>query len=238
MRNYLLFVVFPYVSVAIMLTVSWYRYFFRRHEFSSLSSEFLESKELFWGSVPWHYGILFVLLGHLVAFLFPRDILLWNSVPIRLLILEVTALTFGLLALIGIVLLMIRRLTHPRIRQVTSVMDVVVLFILFVQVGSGVGIATFYRWGSSWYAAAVVPYLRSLFVLSPNIDYIAGMPFLVKLHIFSAFLIIAVLSFTRLIHFLVIPINYLWRPYQVVIWNWDRKKIRKVEAGNKSSKVK
>lgn len=224
MSRYLLFVVFPYLSVAIMLVVSWRRYIFRRHEFSSLSSEFLEHKELFWGSVPWHYGILFVLLGHVVAFLFPRHILLWNSVPLRLLILEVTALSFGLLALVGIVLLIVRRVSHPRIRCVTSVMDIVVLGILLVQVASGVGIALTQRWGSNWYATSLVPYLRSLLFLKPEVDYVANMPWLVKVHVLNAFLMIGILSFTRLIHFLVIPISYLWRPYQLVVWNSDRKK--------------
>ena len=146
--------------------------------------------------------------------------------PVRLLILEVTALVFGILALVGIILLIIRRITHPRIRQVTSFTDILVLLVLLVQVASGVGIAIFFRWGSSWYASAIVPYLRSLLVLKPNIEFIIGMHWLVKVHIFTAFLIVALLSFSRLIHFLVIPIQYLWRPYQLVIWNWDRKKPR------------
>lgn len=229
MNDYLLFVVFPYVAIAIELVVSIWRFFSHRHTFSSLSSEFLESKELFWGSVPWHYGILFVLLGHLVAFIFPRELLLWNSVPLRLLILEVVALSFGLLALVGIVLLLLRRLTHPRIRAVTSKMDVIILLLLFVQVASGVWMALTLRWGSSWYASVLVPYLRSIFILSPNVGLVVDMPLIVKVHIVSAFSIVAILPFTRLVHFLVMPISYLWRSYQLVIWNWDRKKIRQTD---------
>lgn len=229
MRNFLLFIIFPYVAIALEVVVSFWRYFFRRHEFTSLSSEFLESKKLFWGSVPWHYGILVVLTGHLVGLLFPRNVLLWNTVPVRLLILEVTALVFGLMALLGLVLLIVRRISDPRIRKVTSKLDILVLAILLVQVASGVAVAVTYRWGSSWYAAALVPYLRSLFTLSPNVDLIAGMPPLVKVHVFTAFLIVAILPFTRLIHFLVVPISYLWRSYQIVIWNYDRKKIRRAD---------
>ena len=60
--------------------------------FSSLSSQFLETKELFWGSVPFHLGILTLFFGHLVGFLFPRGMTLWNGVPIRLFLLESTAL--------------------------------------------------------------------------------------------------------------------------------------------------
>jgi hypothetical protein len=72
MLDFILFAVLPYVVVSVELIVSIKRYFSSQYQFSSLSSEFLESKQLFWGSVPWHYGIIVVLLGHFFAFLFPH----------------------------------------------------------------------------------------------------------------------------------------------------------------------
>ena len=84
-----------------------------------------------------------------------------------------------------------------------------------------------YRWGMTWYAASMVPYLKSIFMLNPQMEYVMAMPLLVKIHVVNAFLIIAVLPFTRLVHFLVLPVHYLWRSWQVVIWNYDRKNIRK-----------
>lgn len=226
MIDFLLFAVAPYVAVTLLFSVSLWRFFFTRYKFSSLSSEFLESRELFWGSVPWHYGILILFLGHLIGFLFPSHVLLWNSVPVRMLILEVTALTFGALCLVGLVLLIKRRLTHSRIQVVTSWMDVVVLAVLLIQVVTGIGTAIFYRWGSNWYVAVMVPYLRSLFMFAPKVDFIKDMPLMVKMHVFGAISIFGILPFTRLVHFLVPPVSYLWRSYQVVVWNWDRKKIR------------
>jgi len=223
-----LFVIFPYVALVLEIAVSFYRYFSGSYKFSSLSSEFLEGRELFWGSQPWHYGILFVLVGHVVGFLFPKEVLLFNEVPVRRLILEVTALTFGLMALVGLLVLIRRRFTNDRVWAVTAKMDLFVLFLLLIQTFSGIYIAVQYRWGTSWYASALVPYLRSLFVLKPNLEYIAPMPWVVKLHIANAYCLIAVLPFTRLVHFLVLPVSYAWRSWQVVIWNWDRKKIRKV----------
>lgn len=227
MIDYILFGVFPYVAIAIELVVSFYIYTTNSYKFTSLSSEFLENRELFWGSVPWHYGILGVLGGHLLAFLFPREVLLFASVPVRLVILEVTGLIFGLTALFGLVLLIKRRLTNDRLKAVTSKGDVLILFLLLIQILSGIGIAVFYRWGATWYASAMVPYLKSIFMLQPNLGLVASMPLIVKVHITCAFLIIAVLPFTRLVHFLVLPIHYIWRSWQVVIWNWDRKNIRK-----------
>src|SRR3989338_6265834 len=132
MSNHLLFGVAPYVAVTLLLSVSLWRYFVTRYKFSSLSSEFLESNELFWGSLPWHYGIMVLFFGHLIGFLFPRHVMAWNGMPLRLLILEVTALMFALLALVGLVLLIRRRFANARIRAVTSRMDLVVLGILLV----------------------------------------------------------------------------------------------------------
>jgi len=215
----LLFAVFPYVAIVLAVVVTCLRYFGNRFSYSSLSSQFLENRQLFWGSVPWHYGILFLLTGHLVGLLIPRTVLAWNGVPWRLYVLEASALAFGLLTLWGLIVLIFRRITSARIRAVTSPMDVVLLLVLLVQVVAGVWIAIFYRWGSSWYAGFAVPYLWSILKLSPDIVLVVNLPFAVKLHIVGAFVILGVLPFTRLVHLLSVPFSYLWRPYQVVVWN-------------------
>src|SRR5215475_1435108 len=226
MLDNLLYIIFPYAAFTLAVVVTIQRFFKRGFTYSSLSSQFLESDELFYGSVPWHIGILIVLAGHVVGFAIPRQVLWWNGVPARLYVLETTALLFGLLALVGITSLTIRRLTSARIRAVTSFMDVLVLLVLLMQVVLGVYIALFYRWGSSWYAASAVPYLRSLFLLQPDLKMIAPLPAAVKTHIVNAFVFLAILPFSRLVHMLVVPIPYLWRPYQIVIWNWDRRRDR------------
>jgi len=169
MLDSLLYIIFPYAAFTLAVVVTIQRFFKRGFTYSSLSSQFLESDELFYGSVPWHIGILIVLTGHVIGFAIPRQVLWWNGVPARLYVLEITALLFGLLALVGIVSLIIRRITSARIRAVTSIMDIVVLLVLLVQVALGVYVALFYRWGSSWYATSAVPYLRSLFVLQPDL---------------------------------------------------------------------
>jgi nitrate reductase gamma subunit len=228
--NVLLFVVFPYTAVIIFVVGVAYRY---RHEgftVSSLSSQFLEGKRLFWGSVPFHVGILVVFVGHLTAFLLPETTLAWNSIPVRLIVLEVTAFAFGLTVLAGLVSLMYRRLTNPRIRAVTSKTDIAIELLLLAQVVLGCWIALGFRWGSSWFAADLSPYLWSLVTLAPETDAVFALPWVIKLHIVGAFAIIFMVPFTRLVHFVVAPLHYLARPYQQVIWNWDRKTIRDPSA--------
>ena len=226
MLDNLLYIIFPYAAFTLAVVVTIQRFVKRGFTYSSLSSQFLEGDELFYGSVPWHIGILMVLGGHVIGFAIPTQVLWWNGVPARLYVLETTALLFGLLAFVGIVSLIVRRLTSARIRAVTSLMDVVVLLILLLQVVLGVYTALFYRWGSSWYATSAVPYLRSLFLLQPDLKMIAPLPMVVKGHIVNAFVFLAILPFSRLVHMLVVPIQYLWRPYQIVIWNWDRRRNR------------
>ena len=129
-----LFVAFPYVAVVVFVFGVGYRYRQKGFTVSSLSSQFLEGKQLFWGTIPFHFGILVVFLGHLTAFLLPRATLAWNSMPMRLITLEVTAFVFGLSTLIGLMGLMYRRFTNARIRAVTTPMDIAIELLLLAQV--------------------------------------------------------------------------------------------------------
>ncbi len=224
----LLFVVLPYLAFIIFFLMTIYRYRAETFSYSSLSSQFLENQQHFWGLVPFHYGIIIVLTGHLVAFLFPKEILVWNSVPIRLYILEVSALVFGILTFVGLVAILIRRQTEPKIRVVTSRADWIVLFLLVVQVFSGLYVSIFNGWGSSWFAAIVTPYFWSLITFNPDMSAIAAIPWTVKIHIICAFVMIAFFPFTRLVHILVVPNPYLWRKPQMVRWYANWKTMRKL----------
>ena len=214
----LLFVVLPYLVFFIFFYATIQRYRQTGFTYSSLSSQFLENRQHFWGLVPFHYGILAVLAGHVIAFLFPRELLFWNSVPVRLYILEISALIFALLTLVGLISAIVRRAEISKIRRVTSTADWIVYGQLSFQVVSGIYVAIFHPWGSAWFAGAITPYLRSLLFFNPQIGYIAALPVMVKLHIVSAFLLIGFFPFTRLVHILVVPNPYLWRRTQVVRW--------------------
>lgn len=227
MIDNILFAFFPYIAIFVALTVIFVRYRFQRFKFTSLSSEFLEGNQLFWGSVPWHYGILTILGGHFLGIVFPSAILSWNADPIRLVILEATGLAMAVCAFVGCFLLIIRRFTNKRIQVVSTKSDYAVLLVLFFQVITGIFISVNYRWGSNWYSTAMAPYLKSVFMLKPNLGFVISMPWIVKLHIVNAYLIVILIPFTRFVHFLVIPFQYIRRPWQVVRWNWDPSKVRK-----------
>lgn len=228
--SYLMFGAFPYVALIIFLIGSIFRYKNLGFKVSSLSTQFLEGRQLFFGSQPFHWGMLIIFFGHLTAFLVPRAIIVWNGHPLRLLILEVSSLAFALSALIGLILLIKRRYSHNKLMVLSNNMDTLVYVILLVQIVSGIAIALFSRWGSTWFATSLTPYLRSIFTFDPQIGVADAMPWWAQIHIVSAFFIIAIIPFTRFMHFLVYPIAYTWRRYQVVYWNWNRKAIRKSTA--------
>jgi len=224
--NTFLFVAFPYAAVLVFVIGVTYRYRQKGFTVSSLSSQFLEGKSLFWGTVPFHIGMLVVFAGHLTAFLLPQATLAWNRIPVRLIALEVSAFVFGLTVFIGLVALMYRRFTNARIRAVTTAADIGIELLVLAQVVLGLWIALGFRWGSSWFAADLTPYLWSLVKFSPETAAVFALPWVIKLHIAGAFAIVLMVPFTRLVHFVVAPLHYLGRPYQQVIWNWNRRAIR------------
>ena len=228
--DYFFFSAFPYIAIIVFIVGTTYRYRETGFKVTSLSAQFLEGKQGFWGTVPFHFGILMVFLGHMAAFLMPGSVLAWNSDPVRLITHEGLSFTFAVALAVGLVALIIRRMTHPRLKVVTTRMDYFVEFVLLTQVLLGCWIALGYRWGSSWFAADLSPYLWSILKLSPQTDAVVAMPTVIKAHIVGAFSILLIFPFTRLIHIVVAPFHYLWRPYQVVIWYWDKKRVRDADT--------
>ena len=136
MWNTFLYAVIPYLAVAIAILGGIWRYKSDRFSYSSQSSQFLESRTLFLGSVAWHYGILLVLGAHVIALVFWSQWADLVSNPTRLYTLEVIGLAFSMLAFLGLALLIVRRLTVPRVKAVTTPMDWVLLVALATQVAA------------------------------------------------------------------------------------------------------
>jgi nitrate reductase gamma subunit len=214
-----LFMIFPYISLTLFVTVTIYRSIVRPFSISSISSQLLESKKLYWGNIAFHYGIIIVLLGHLAALVLPAGLRMWNAVPVRLYLLEGTGLALGIWALAGLGILLWRRMSERRIRAVTTVMDMVVLAVCILSALTGVLVAVLYRFGSLWFTAVFTPYIWSILTLQPQINLVAPLPWLIKLHVVNFFILLAVFPFSRLVHILTYPLGYLVRPWQLVIWN-------------------
>lgn len=219
MIDQLIFIALPYTAAALAIVMTIVRWRTNRFTYSSLSSQLLENSILSWASVAWHYAILIILLAHLGATVFPG---LWARLlggRFQLYVLEITGLGLALLSIVGLGLFIWRRLALRRIRAVTTRGDWLLLIALLAQVILGFLVASLYRWGATWYLHTATPWLTSLVRLDPNITALVPLPWLIKLHFAGGFVILALLPFTRLIHAVTLPIGYLWRPYQIVVWN-------------------
>jgi nitrate reductase gamma subunit len=202
MESSRLFAVFPYVSVALLVVGTLVRYVLASRQPSMIREEIADAKIVYGGRLFWT-SVFLLLAGHVAGLLFPSGILSWNSSTGGLYLLEGLGFILGLAGVITGARLVWRHLGHSSRSRLIESFDTIFLAIVFVALLSGVLIAVFYRWGSSWAAMTLAPYLASILRGQPALLYVREMPFLVQLHVLAAFAAIAVLPLTRLATFLV-----------------------------------
>jgi nitrate reductase gamma subunit len=187
--NYLLFALLPYVAVVAFFLVIPLRYLGAAAENSGARTY---GERLLLG-----YGVLVLAAGHVLALLFPEQLLLWNNDPLRRYALEVGVLIVTLMTLAGLLLTAARCLVTAEARQGVGAADWLLFALLLVQLVGGAVMAAFYPWGPSGQAVSVVPYLRSLVQFVPDLGTVSDLPDAVKLHLVTAWLVVLVLPFTR-----------------------------------------
>ena len=222
MTDILLFVVFPYVALAIGIVGTIYRYLTNQYSFTSLSSQFLENDLQFWGSTLWHYGILPTTVIHIMGFTIPKIMAALHGTPELLYLSEIAGKILVIMALVGAGILLVRRLVSSKIRAITTPVDWVILSLLFTQVLFGLILAFGYRWGAAWFIHTATPWMVSLATFQPAPQFVTALPLALKVHFLTGFLLFALMPFSRLVHIVTFPLSYLWRNFQLVIWTRRR----------------
>lgn len=194
MTTDLLFSVFPYAALAVLAGGLVVRC--TSPSSRGVDVEAAEAWTLFGGGRIWRVGFLVLALLHLGGMMLPRAILSWNTVPLRLYVLEGSGFAFGLLAL-GWWMGVMRRHLRSSKAVVSDFADGAFLSLTFVGIMSGLLTASLYRWGSSWGAATLAPYGSSLLAGAPLVSFVEQMPLLVQLHVVAAFALMMVFPFTR-----------------------------------------
>lgn len=139
------FIGLPYLAIMVAVVGTYWKWRTMAYTWSSRSSQFLEDRQLRWGSAPWHIGVGVVLLGHLLALLFPG---VWTSVlavPLALALVEILGAAAAFMAIVGLVVLLARRVTSARVQAVTTPADLLVLVLLLGQCVLGLATAAQYR---------------------------------------------------------------------------------------------
>lgn len=221
--NYLLFGIFPYVALATLIVGSWARYDNEQYTWKTGSSQMLNSKGMRVASNLFHIGVLFIIFGHLFGLLTPESIYHhFISTPDKQLLAMVSGGFFGGLAFIGLTMLIMRRLSDPRIRKSSNPSDLLVLLLLYGQLILGlISIVVSAQHMDGSVMVLLAGWVQSIVTLQPTeaVAYIAGVNIIYKLHILLGMTLFVIFPFTRLVHIVsgfAAPVKYLTRNYQIV----------------------
>ena len=218
--NELLFGLYPYIALSVFLVGSALRFDAAQYTWRSGSSQLLRRRLLRVGSNLFHIGILALFAGHFVGLLTPPAV--YHAIGLTTAAKQMLAMIagglFGSGCLIGLSLLLYRRLADPRIRKTSSRMDIVILFLLYAQLL--LGLATIYASAhhpdgetmaalADW-AQRIVTFRGGAAAAIGDVDLVYKLHLALGLSVFVAF------PFSRLVHIWAAPVWYLGRRYQIV----------------------
>ncbi|MHA0855430.1 respiratory nitrate reductase subunit gamma [Paenibacillus sp. CMAA1364] len=214
-----IWVIYPYLIVVIFLIGLYYRYQTDQFGWTAKSSEILEKKLLRSGSILFHVGIMLVLFGHIGGLLIPKAWLIAIGISdhlYHLMAIYVGGFA-GVLTLAGCLILLYRRLSNPRVRKTSSFGDMLSIILLTVIIVVGMG-ATLFNATSHTdfdYRETISPWIRGVLTFTPDGNLMSDVPLIFKIHVMLGLALFAVFPFTRLVHMLSMPIQYLRRSYVV-----------------------
>lgn len=218
--NNLLFGVYPYIAIIVFVVGSWIRFDREQYTWKADSSQMLNSKNFRLASNLFHIGVIFILFGHLFGLLTPQSVYHhFISSPNKQLVAMVSGGIFGLICLVGLVMLIRRRLTDDRVRVNSKKSDIMILFLLLIQLVLGlisIFVSMAHLDGSVMIQLA--NWAQSIVTFQPMqaAGSIESVSIIFKLHIFIGLTMVLVFPFTRLVHIISVPVWYLGRCYQVV----------------------
>lgn len=218
--NTLLFGVYPYVAFAICVLGAWARFDLAQYTWKAHSSQMLRTRNMRVASNLFHVGVIGILLGHFVGLLTPEPIYhLFISTAAKQLLAMVVGGIFGLMCFVGLIMLIHRRLTDPRIKANTSTSDMLVLIVLLVQLSLGmISILVSAQHMDGSVMVLLANWAQSIVILQPleAAASIQSVSIIYKLHVLLGLTLFVLFPFTRLVHIVSAPVWYLGRRYQLV----------------------
>jgi nitrate reductase gamma subunit len=211
--------VVPYVTLAIVGIGTWWRYRYDKFGWTTRSSQLYESRLLRIASPMFHFGILVVIVGHIVGLVIPKSwmnaILGEHAYHLQAVVLGGVA---GIATLVGIALLIYRRRSTGPVFMATTGNDKIMYLVLVSAIVAGCA-CTFIGATPAGtehdYRETVSPWFRSIWILQPRGDLMVQAPVHFHVHVMIALVLFCLWPFTRLVHVFSAPIGYLFRPYIV-----------------------
>jgi nitrate reductase gamma subunit len=215
--NTLAFLVFPYLALTTFVVGHIYRYVVNPYGWNTKSSELLDKRGLKFGVTFFHWGIIFTLLGHGAGLLIPQRY--WDAVGINsqahTLFATYSGFIVGAMALLGLALLIYRRISKERILATTSLNDFVTLGLLFFVVTTGFANVINGLYEHFDILTTIAPWLRGILTLTPDASLMLEVPLRFKVHILAVLTLLGFSPFSRLVHIWSVPLTYLFRRWIV-----------------------
>ena len=219
--DHFLFGLYPYICLAVFFLGSWVRFDRDQYTWKSDSSQLLRTGSLRWASNLFHVGVLFLFFGHFVGMLTPHFVYEpFMSAGAKQLLAMISGGTAGLLAFIGVTLLLHRRLTDARIRATSKTSDIALLWIFWVQLA--LGLATIPLSAQHLDGSVMMRLAESgqriVTFRGGAVEMLAGTGWIFKSHLFLGMTVFLIFPFTRLVHVWsgFGTLAYVLRPYQLV----------------------
>lgn len=216
-----LWVAYPWLAVAAFAVGVFWRYRTDQFGWTTHSSQIYESRLLRLSSPLFHYGMLFVFLGHIMGLAFPKSWTRAVGIPDHAyhLVATIPGTIAGIAAVVGLVGLIYRRRVNRSVFLATSRQDKVMYVLLAAAILLGflatVSTQVFGGPHGYDYRETISPWLRQLFIFNPHPEWMQDVPWQFKAHVVAGFTLIAVWPFTRLVHAFSAPVGYITRPYVV-----------------------
>ncbi|WP_026922611.1 respiratory nitrate reductase subunit gamma [Glycomyces arizonensis] len=221
--EYLLWGALPYVVIAVFVGGTIWRYRYDRFGWTTRSSQLYESRLLRVASPVFHFGLLVVIVGHVIGLLIPES---WTSATgLSEAAYHVMALSLGIIAgvatLGGIALLIYRRRTTGPVFSATTVNDKTMYLVLTAAIVSGLAVTLLSAYTGITggherdYRETVSVWFRSIWILQPDVDAMSAAGLGFKIHALIGLALFALFPFSRLVHAFSAPVWYLFRPYVV-----------------------
>ena len=216
-----LFGIYPYIAMIVFLAGSLIRFDREQYTWKSDSSQLLRHGQLRWGSNLFHVGVLFLLFGHFAGLLTPHSVYeLLISAAAKQTLAIVSGGIAGSMALVGLILLVHRRLAEPRIRSTSTRMDIfILLWILATLVLGLVSIAFSLQHRDGSMMLVLGDWAQHIMTFRAGAaDLLTNVPLIYKIHLFFGLTVFLLFPFSRLVHIWsgFATVSYVFRAYQVV----------------------
>lgn len=218
-----LFGIYPYIALAVFLFGSLARFEREQYTWKSDSLQVLHRGSLRIGNILFHIGVIGLFFGHLVGLLTP--VALWDAIGVSHSFKQAFAMTaggiMGSFALVGLVILLIRRGSSDRLAFAKKPGDR--LLMPWILVTLLLGLCTIYESAGHMDGHMMVQLMiwaQSVFTLQglAGASAIIDAPLLFKAHLFMGMTLFLIFPFTRLVHVWsgFASVTYLGRAWQLV----------------------